>query len=60
MLAEQAFARLPGVRPDDVEALQFLASCQLDRRNVACAIEWLPAADLITAIGDFNRSAPRP
>jgi aspartate beta-hydroxylase len=44
VLAEQAYARLLEARPDDAEALQFLASCQLDRGHVAQAIEWLRAA----------------
>jgi aspartate beta-hydroxylase len=44
-LAEQAFARLLERLPDDVDALQFLASCQLGRGNTAQAIEWLRAAD---------------
>lgn len=42
--AEQAFSRLLEVCPDDVEALQFLASCQLGRGNAARAIEWLHVA----------------
>jgi aspartate beta-hydroxylase len=46
-LAEQAFARLLELHPDDVDALQFLASCQLGRGNAAQAIEWLRAADRI-------------
>ncbi len=43
-LAEQAFSRLLEVQPDDVEALQFLATCQLGRGNMARAIELLHAA----------------
>ena len=42
--AEQAFSRLLEVRPDDVDALQFLASRELDRGHAARAIEWLLAA----------------
>ena len=43
-VAEQAFARLLEIRPDDVDALQFLASCQLGRGHAARAIEWLRIA----------------
>ena len=43
-LAEQAFSRLLELQPDDVEALQFLATCQLGRGNAARAIELLHAA----------------
>ncbi|UGB37703.1 aspartyl/asparaginyl beta-hydroxylase domain-containing protein [Frateuria soli] len=42
--AEQAFSRLLERRPDDVEALQFLASCRLGRGDAARAIEWLRVA----------------
>jgi len=43
-LAEQAFSRLLEVQPDDAEALQFLASCQLGRGNTPRAIELLQTA----------------
>jgi len=46
-LAEQAFARLLELLPDDVDALQFLASCQLGRGHAAQAVEWLRAADRV-------------
>jgi aspartate beta-hydroxylase len=42
--AEQAFSRLLELRRDDVETLQFLASCQLGRGDAARAIEWLRTA----------------
>jgi aspartate beta-hydroxylase len=42
--AEQAFSRLLEVQPDDVEALQFLATRHLGRGSVARAIELLHAA----------------
>ncbi|MGN6283092.1 aspartyl/asparaginyl beta-hydroxylase domain-containing protein [Frateuria sp.] len=42
--AEQAFSRLLEQRPDDAEALQFLASCQLGRGDVEAAIGLLHAA----------------
>jgi len=43
-LAEQAFSRLLEAAPDDLEALQFLASCELGRGHTARAIERLRAA----------------
>jgi len=43
-MAEQAFLRLLEVRPDDAEALQFLATRQLGRGNTERAIELLFAA----------------
>ncbi|MFC5438207.1 aspartyl/asparaginyl beta-hydroxylase domain-containing protein [Rhodanobacter umsongensis] len=43
-LAEQAFSRLLEVRPDDAEALQFLATRQLGRGDTVRAIELLQAA----------------
>ncbi len=43
-LAEQAFSRLLEVQPDDAEALQFLATCQLGRGNTPRAIELLQTA----------------
>lgn len=43
-VAEQAFARLLEQLPGDTEALQFLASRELDRGNAARAIERLQAA----------------
>ncbi|MGN2244957.1 aspartyl/asparaginyl beta-hydroxylase domain-containing protein [Frateuria sp. GZRR33] len=43
-LAEQAFARLLQLRPDDTDALQFLASCHLGRGDSARAIEQLRIA----------------
>lgn len=43
-VAEQAYARLLGLLPDDAEALLFLASRELDRGNTAGAIERLQAA----------------
>jgi aspartate beta-hydroxylase len=43
-LAEQAFSRLLDLQPGDAEALQFLATCQLDRGNAARAIELLQTA----------------
>jgi aspartate beta-hydroxylase len=43
-LAEQAFSRLLEVQPDDAQALQFLATCQLGRGNTVRAIELLRAA----------------
>jgi aspartate beta-hydroxylase len=43
-VAEQAFSRLLDVCPDDAEALQFLATRQLDRGETARAIELLFAA----------------
>ncbi|SEJ57693.1 aspartyl/asparaginyl beta-hydroxylase domain-containing protein [Frateuria terrea] len=43
-LAERAFSRLLDIQPDDVDALQFLASCQLGRGEAARAIDWLRAA----------------
>jgi aspartate beta-hydroxylase len=45
-MAEQAFSRLLDVRPDDAEALQFLATRQLGRGDTARAIELLLAAHL--------------
>jgi len=47
VLAEQAFSRLLEVRPEDAEALQFLASCELGRGNATRAIERLRAAQRI-------------
>ncbi|MEI7038264.1 aspartyl/asparaginyl beta-hydroxylase domain-containing protein [Fulvimonas yonginensis] len=44
VLAEQAFSRLLEARPDDVEALQFLASRELGRGNATRAVEWLRLA----------------
>ncbi|MES1153570.1 MAG: aspartyl/asparaginyl beta-hydroxylase domain-containing protein, partial [Rhodanobacter sp.] len=43
-MAEQAFLRLLEVRPDDAEALQFLATRQLGRGHTERAIELLFAA----------------
>jgi aspartate beta-hydroxylase len=43
-LAEQAFSRLLQLRPDDLDALQFLASRELERGRAARAIEWLRIA----------------
>jgi len=43
-LAEQAFSRLLELRPDDIEALQFVASCALGRGHAARAIEYLHRA----------------
>ncbi len=43
-LAEQAFSRLLDLQPGDAEALQFLATRQLDRGNAVRAIELLQAA----------------
>ena len=43
-LAERAFTRLLEAQPDDVEALQFLATRQLAGGNVARALELLHAA----------------
>jgi aspartate beta-hydroxylase len=43
-LAEQAYARLLELLPDDVEALQFLAGRELGRGHVLRAIELLRAA----------------
>ena len=43
-LAEQAFSHLLEVQPDDVEALQFLATRQLGRGNATRAIELLLTA----------------
>ncbi|WP_424683399.1 aspartyl/asparaginyl beta-hydroxylase domain-containing protein [Frateuria sp. YIM B11624] len=42
--AEQAFARLLAIRPDDADALQFVASRQLGRGDAAGAIASLHAA----------------
>ncbi|WP_236886447.1 aspartyl/asparaginyl beta-hydroxylase domain-containing protein [Dyella thiooxydans] len=46
LLAEQAFARLLEQLPDDAEALQFLASRELERGHVTRAVERLRAARL--------------
>ena len=43
-LAERAFSRLLELQPDDVDALQFLASCQLGRGDAARAIASLRVA----------------
>lgn len=45
--AEQCFARLHGMLPDDVQALQFLADCRFARNDHASAIELLHAAERV-------------
>jgi len=71
-LAEQCFARLHGITPDDVQALQFLADCHLARNDHAKAIKLLRDADRVKpedpavlsqlgsvqlAAGDFSAAA---
>ena len=71
-LAEKCFARLHGVAPDDVQALQFLADRHLARNDHAQAIKFLRDADRVKpedpavlsqlgsaqlAAGDFSAAA---
>ncbi|MFC5524458.1 aspartyl/asparaginyl beta-hydroxylase domain-containing protein [Rhodanobacter ginsengisoli] len=71
-LAEQCFARLHGIAPDDVQALQFLADRHLARNDHAQAIKLLRDADRVKpedpavlsqlgsvqlAAGDFSAAA---
>jgi aspartate beta-hydroxylase len=42
--AERAFSRLLAIQPDDADALQFVASCQLGRGEPARAVESLRTA----------------
>ncbi len=71
-LAEQCFARLHGIAPDDVQALQFLADRHLARNDHTQAIKLLQDADRVRpedpavlsqlgsvqlAVGDFSAAA---